>query len=408
MLPFPATPKPFRPAARPILVGSVRILLLAAAGAFFALAPTSCDFRDPGRSAVHLRRGDDWVLKKDYKDYGKAIAEYTEAIRLDPANARAFHRRGLAQIREGQSEEANRDLTAAIRLRPDDASLYFDRAETWPPFEESRTISDYSAAIRLEPRNAAAYYRRARSWQEQRDWKKALADYAEAIRLNPDDPIPRRDRGTALAQMGKLDEAIADFSEAIRLEPRSAYVFTERGNARFDRGEIDGALADYDEAIRLEPSSPWPTRAGPGSWPPARLPGTATARRRSSRPPAPWSSFPGATPTVSPRPSPPPTPRPAVSTTRSGSRRNSVRISATWTGSAAASGSTSSAGGSRTTNPRAFPIGPASLIASGIEAGPAVRFRSDSRAPRTPPAPPPDSGASGPRSSPLYKGRRSG
>ena len=51
------------------------------------------------------------------KEYDKAIADYTEAIRLDPKNARAYTNRG-GLGRQEEYDKAIADFTEAIRLDP--------------------------------------------------------------------------------------------------------------------------------------------------------------------------------------------------------------------------------------------------------------------------------------------------
>ena len=45
-------------------------------------------------------------------DYDEAIRDYTEAIRLDPKNAKAYRNRGLAYRRLGKYDEAIRSAVA--------------------------------------------------------------------------------------------------------------------------------------------------------------------------------------------------------------------------------------------------------------------------------------------------------
>src|SRR6266511_3782105 len=52
------------------------------------------------------------------RDYDRAIAALSEAIRLDPKNARAFNNRGFAYARKGDMDRAIADYNEAIRLDP--------------------------------------------------------------------------------------------------------------------------------------------------------------------------------------------------------------------------------------------------------------------------------------------------
>jgi tetratricopeptide (TPR) repeat protein len=54
-------------------------------------------------------------------EHAAAIADYTEAFRLDPSLSRALAARGNAQLRMGSFEQAADDYRAALQIDPDDA-----------------------------------------------------------------------------------------------------------------------------------------------------------------------------------------------------------------------------------------------------------------------------------------------
>ena len=82
----------------------------------------------------------------------KAIADYTESIRLDPKNAGYRTLRARAWIEKGDYDKA---------------------------------IADYTEAIRLNPRHFLAFNARGLAWSEKGDYGKAIADYNMVIKLNP-------------------------------------------------------------------------------------------------------------------------------------------------------------------------------------------------------------------------------
>src|SRR5882724_10035228 len=57
-------------------------------------------------------------------DHDLAIADYNEAIRLDPKNAAAYNNRGFAYGQKGDYDKALADFSEAIRLKPDYAVAY--------------------------------------------------------------------------------------------------------------------------------------------------------------------------------------------------------------------------------------------------------------------------------------------
>ena len=66
-------------------------------------------------SLTYFTRGNEWAAKKGYE---RAIAEYSEAIRLDPNLAVAYVNRGHCSFAKEESEGAIADYNEAIRLDP--------------------------------------------------------------------------------------------------------------------------------------------------------------------------------------------------------------------------------------------------------------------------------------------------
>ena len=89
----------------------------------------------------------------------KAIADFTEAIRLDPKNPLAFYNRGLLSGRQGQHDKAIADFTEVIRLDPKNAGAFHNRGLAWDHVGQlDKAIADSSEAIRLDPKNPDAFY----------------------------------------------------------------------------------------------------------------------------------------------------------------------------------------------------------------------------------------------------------
>ncbi len=85
-------------------------------------------------------------------DMDKAVADFTEAIRLDPKSPEAHFNRGNAFLRKGDLDKA---------------------------------IADFTESIRLDPRHAETFGGRGSSCRLKGNYDKAIADYTEAIRLAP-------------------------------------------------------------------------------------------------------------------------------------------------------------------------------------------------------------------------------
>ena len=76
--------------------------------------------------AVHRHWGHRWAEPREYR---RAVADFTRAVRLDPDFVQAFYDRGLLLWRElADGEGAERDLTRVIELDPGRAEAWFNRA----------------------------------------------------------------------------------------------------------------------------------------------------------------------------------------------------------------------------------------------------------------------------------------
>lgn len=120
-------------------------------------------------------------------DTDRAIADYTQAIRLDPNDAAAFNNRCWARA------TANRDLKAALadceqslRLKPNYANALDSRAFVYLRLGEfDRSIGDYDAALALNPKQAASLYGRGVAKLRKGDAVAASFDFTAAKEIDP-------------------------------------------------------------------------------------------------------------------------------------------------------------------------------------------------------------------------------
>jgi tetratricopeptide (TPR) repeat protein len=205
----------------------------------------------PGEYLHFLRRG---LLRELQGDHDRAIADFSEAIRLEPRATAAYDQRGRVRHLKGDVAGAISDYDSAVRIDPSDAFGYLLRAQAWQAKGDlDHAIADYDAISRMHPGNPMVYYNRGHAWHAKGALEHALADFDEAIRLEPRYSAAYFNRGLVLQARGELDSALADFDAVIRLDPGDASAYHNRGHVRMLKGQHERALADYDTAIRLEP-----------------------------------------------------------------------------------------------------------------------------------------------------------
>ena len=142
---------------------------------------TRSDEAAQDRAVAFYNRGNAYRYRGDTE---RAIADYSEAIRLKPDYALAFYNRGDAYADRSKYDHAIVDFSEAIRLKPDDASAFNSRGIAYAIKGESdRAIADFSEAIRLKPDYASAFSNRGRTYERKGDNERAKVDYTAAARL---------------------------------------------------------------------------------------------------------------------------------------------------------------------------------------------------------------------------------
>ncbi|NET57562.1 MAG: tetratricopeptide repeat protein, partial [Symploca sp. SIO2E6] len=206
---------------------------------------------NPKDVEVYINRGNAYYQKGELD---KAIADYNLALKINPEFAKAYYNRGIAYYQKGELDKAIADYTQAIKFHPKDAEAYYNRGIAYyQKGELDKAIADYTQAIKFHPKDAKAYYNRGIAYYQKGELDKAIADYTQALKIYPKFAPAYNNRGFAYSDKGEFDKAIADFNLALKIHPELAKVYNNRGNAYSDKGELDQAIADYTQALTINP-----------------------------------------------------------------------------------------------------------------------------------------------------------
>ena len=138
-----------------------------------------------GLAVAHNNRGNAFVAKRDY---GRAIQDFDESIRLNPTYAKPVNNRGVAYLKKGEYDLA---------------------------------IIAFDEAIRLNSGYGEAFANRAEVYLKKSDYDRAARDYSEAIRLDPNLEAVWNGRCWTRAILGELQAALEDCNKAIQSQRRN-------------------------------------------------------------------------------------------------------------------------------------------------------------------------------------------
>lgn len=210
-----------------------------------------------GRATALALRGRD---HRAAGDYDRALADYTQAVTLNPQAGRAWSGRAVTHLLIRNYDTAIADYTRAIELEPDDAMSLVSRGTLYRVtgrYEEA--LADVDRVLETTPDHQGATAARAGIYHALDRYEEALDDFTRHLTTAPEDEAQTlAGRGGTYAALERYEEAFEDFGRAIELDPGLAWAFTSRGLAHRKRERHEEALADFTRAAELSPDNAWP------------------------------------------------------------------------------------------------------------------------------------------------------
>jgi TolB-like protein len=237
------------------VANALKVTLLGDVAARIELGGT----HDPAAFDAYLRASKAWNAAHDAKDFQNAIAEYTEAIRLDPSYALAFSGRSMAlngyasefaagaAIRE-YFDKARTDARQAIALAPELAEGHLALGESFETgvFDFMRAHEEYERALALAPGNALVSRLYGRFAALTGRSEAGITAVRRAVALDPLNRDTHSTLGVTLYYARRYDDAIAAFQDALALDPGDRRASSFRGFASYQRGNFQGARASCE------------------------------------------------------------------------------------------------------------------------------------------------------------------
>jgi tetratricopeptide (TPR) repeat protein len=220
-----------------------------------ALADLTEARRLDGRDPAILRLLAKAELRTNHN--AEAAASFSALLSQTPDDSEARRGRATAYGRLGNFDGAIADLDVVLRALPGDVDALKARgvaalkADRFAP-----ATSDFTTVLAHKPKDAEALFFRATARFRGGDVAGALADFDAVLALHSKDPDALAGRGLARVTAGDLANAEADFSAVLATEPKAVTVLTYRGQLRLLRGDYAGALKDLTSALALSSASP--------------------------------------------------------------------------------------------------------------------------------------------------------
>jgi tetratricopeptide (TPR) repeat protein len=226
---------------------------------------------------LYFNRGSAYGIKGNYD---RAIADFNQSLKLQP-EALTYNNRGFAYLYKGEYDRAVADFNKALELQPDLEIAYLNRGKFYLDKQEfDLAITDFNAALKLQPNLVLAYVNRSAAYLSKGEFDRAITDVNQVLKLknksvvesgsnitvfmSPQffvgtfepmayEAVAYNNRSAAYLKKRDYDRAIADANQAIKLQPNYFQPYLNRGFIYEKKGDYDRALADYNQVLKLHP-----------------------------------------------------------------------------------------------------------------------------------------------------------
>ncbi|NEP80346.1 MAG: serine protease, partial [Okeania sp. SIO3B3] len=191
----------------------------------------------------------------DRREYKQAIAEFNQAIQINPKYAFAYYARGIAYKRNRNQKKAISDFDKAADLYKQQGNQeWYQRSldqlkelrgnrtvrnsgnptpvASPSPTRENRTVRNSGNFTPSQGQDAEKYFHQGLSYSDRREYKQAIAEFNQAIQINPKYAFAYYARGIAYKRNRNQKKAISDFEKAAEL-------YKQQGNQEWYQNSLD-------------------------------------------------------------------------------------------------------------------------------------------------------------------------
>lgn len=206
----------------------------------------------PNFAQAYSNRGLIYLTKSDYD---RAFADFNQTLKLQPNFALAYSNRGLIYYTKSNYDLAIADFTQALKqkLDSDVPQLNYPKIKVTQPIIPNNKGFSTTNFITFEFGHYLIYSNRGIVYLAKGDNDRAIADFEQAIKLKPDSVVPYFNRASAYSVKSDYDRAIADINQVIKLQPDLAIAYLKRASIHYFKNDYNLSLADINQAIKLQP-----------------------------------------------------------------------------------------------------------------------------------------------------------
>jgi tetratricopeptide (TPR) repeat protein len=162
-------------------------------------------------------------------NFAGASSTFTKMMDLNIPDPEFIMQRAECFRRTGETAKALDDVISYLGLYPEsNKALRFAGKIASASGDNLRALSFFSDNIKLHPNDAECYIDRANSYFISKSWNWAIQDYSMSLDLRPENSEVWLNKGISLLNIGKTSDACHDFRQAFSLGNKKATEYLSR------------------------------------------------------------------------------------------------------------------------------------------------------------------------------------
>lgn len=208
------------------------------------------------RAGILARQGEQRLKAEDYD---AALAEFRQAVELNPKLAIAHSRIGLIAKLKGDLQAAAEAYAKAVKLDPQNFEDAFSLAQLYHQMVRvADAVRAYMHACELDPKSFEARLNLGVCYHQAGELDNAIDCYTKATQIDETKPAAFTNLGAAYDAKGEayLYEAIHAYNESLERDPNQPMVLVNLAGTLLKQGRYPNARRALERAIQIDPQLP--------------------------------------------------------------------------------------------------------------------------------------------------------
>jgi len=191
------------------------------------------------------------IVYEERGEREQALAQFREAIRLDPNYVAPHVLMGSTLLAMSRFREAARELEVAVRLQPNDPLVHLQLAKAYRRGEDyPRVVEQFQALRDLAPQDPEYVYQTTRAYLDLSAWC-----FQQIAHLQPNSARAYQALGENFRAEGRPEIALRAFQRAAEADPTLPEIHLALAEIYVEQGKIAEARKEVEQELAILPTS---------------------------------------------------------------------------------------------------------------------------------------------------------